>query len=75
MIHRVKDFSIVSEGDVVLFSLFLECPCFLHDPVDVGNLIFGSSVFSKPGWYIFKFSVHILLKSTLKDFECNLASM
>ena len=72
MIHTVKGFIIVNEakGDV-----FLEFPCFLHDPANVGNLIFGSSAFSKPSLYIWKFWVHILLKPSLKDFEHNLASI
>ena len=61
-----------SEAEV---DVFLELPCFLHDPMDVGSLISGSSAFSKPSLYIWKFSVYILLKPTLKDFEHNLASM
>ena len=68
-----KGFSIVSAAEV---DVFLEFPCFLHDPTDVGNLISGgSSTFSKPSLYIWKFSVHILLKPSLKDFEYNLVSM
>ena len=55
--------------------LFLEFPCFLCDPADVGNLISGSSAFSKSSLYIWKFWVHVLLKPSLKDFEPNLASM
>ena len=70
VIHTVKGFSIVNEADV-----FLEFPCFLHDPANVGNLISGSSAFSKPSLYICRFSVHILLKPRLKDFEHNLADM
>ena len=54
-IHRVKGFSIVNEADV-----FLEFSCFFYDPVDVGNLISGSSAFSKSSLNIWKFSVHIL---------------
>ena len=49
VIHTVSGFSIVSEAKVVIF---LELPCFLHDPVNVGNLISGSSASSKPSWYI-----------------------
>ena len=71
-IHIVKGFSIVNEIEV---DVFLEFPCFFHDPVDVGSLISGSSAFSKPSLYIWKFSVHILLKLSLKDFEHYLASM
>ena len=69
-IHAVKGFSIVSEADV-----FLELSCFFYDPLDVGNLISGSSAFSKSSLYIWKFLVHVLLKSSLKDFEHYLASM
>ena len=64
VIHTVKGFSIVSEADV-----FLEFSCFLYDPTDVGNLISGSSAFSKSTLYIWKISVHVLLKPSLKDFE------
>ena len=72
VIHAVKGFSIVNEAVV---DVFLEFPCFLYDPLDVGSLISGSSVFSKPSLYIWKFSVHILLKPSLKNFEHYLASM
>ena len=67
MIHTVKDFQVVNEVDV-----FLEVPSFLYDPAIVGNLISGSSAFSKPSLYIWKFSVHILLKPSLKDFKHSL---
>ena len=70
VIHTVKGFSVVNEADS-----FLEFSCFFYDPTNVGNLISGSSAFSKPSLYIWKFSVHILLKPSLKDFEHNLASM
>ena len=71
MIHTVKGFSVVNEagGDG-----FLESPCFFCDLTDVGNLISGSSALSKSILYIWKFSVHILLKPIL-DFENHLASM
>ena len=72
VIHTVKGFSIVNEAEV---DTFLEFPCFLHDPVIVVNLISGSSAFSKSSLYIWKFLFHILLKSSLKDFEYNLASV
>ena len=72
VIHTVNSFSVVNEAEV---DVLLEFPCFLYDPTNVGNLIFGSSAFSKPRLYIWKFSVHILLKLSLKDFECYLASM
>ena len=65
MIHTLKGFSVVNEAEV---DVFLEFPCFLYDPINVGNLISGSSAFSKPSLYIWKFSVHILLKTSLKDF-------
>ena len=72
MIHIVNDFCIVNEAEV---DIFLEFPCFLYDPANVGNSISGSSAFSKPSLYIWKFSVQMLLKPSLKDFEHNLASM
>ena len=71
MIHTVKGFSIVNEE----VDVFLELPCFFNDPTDVGNLISGSSAFSKSSLYVWKFSVHILLNPSLKDFEHYLASM
>ena len=66
MIHTVKGFSVVNEAEV---DVFLELPCFFFDPIDPGNLISGSSAFSKSSLYIWKFSVHILLKLSLKDFK------
>ena len=72
MIHTVKSFHIVKEAEI---GVFLEFLCFLYDPVNVGNLISGSSAFSKSDLYIYKFSVHILLKPSLKDFEHYLTSM
>ena len=62
MIHTVKGFSIVSEAEV---DVFLEVPYFLYDPADVSNLISGSSDFSKTSLNIWKFMVHILLKTGL----------
>ena len=62
MIHTVKGFSVINEAEV---DIFLELNCFLYGPVDVGNLISGSSAFSKAGLNIWKFVVHVLLK----DFE------
>ena len=70
VIHIVKGFSVASEAE----DVFLELPCFLHDPANVENLISGSSAFSKPTLYFWKFSTHILLKPSLKDFEHYLAS-
>ena len=71
VIHTVKSFGVVNKA----VDVFLEFPCFFHDPTDVGNLISGSSAFSKSSLYIWNFSVHILLKPSLKDFEHHLASM
>ena len=70
VIHTVKGFSIVNEVDV-----FLEFSCFFYDPMDVGNLISGSSVFSKSSLNIWKFSVHVLFKPTLENFEHYSASI
>ena len=58
-IYTVKGFSVVSEAEV---DIFLEFSCFFYDPMDVGNLISGSSAFSKSSLYIWKFLVYILLK-------------
>ena len=60
VIHTVKGFGIVNEAEV---DVFLEFSCFFYDPVNVGNLIFGSSVFSKSN---LKFLVHILLKPSMR---------
>ena len=59
VIHTVKGFGIVNKAEI---DVFLELSCFFHDPVDVGNLISGSSVFSKSSLNIWKFMVHVLLK-------------
>ena len=72
MIHTVKGFGTVIKAEV---DVFLELSCFLDDPMDVGSLISGSSAFSKSNLNIWKFSVHLLLKPSLKDFEHNLGSM
>ena len=71
MIHIIKDFRVVSEAEVDALLEF----CFFNDPMDVGSLISGSSAFSKFSLYIWKFSVHVLLKFSLRDFEYYLASM
>ena len=63
--HTVKGFSVVNEAEV---DVFLAFSCFFYDPMDVGNLISGSSAFSKSSLYIWNFSVHGLLKPSLKDF-------
>ena len=66
VIHTVKGFGVVNLGEV---NIFLEFSCFLYDPTDVGNVISGPSSFFKSNFYIWNFSVHILLKPSLKDFE------
>ena len=66
VIHTVKGFSVVNEAKVYIF---LEFSCYFYDPTDVGSLISGSSAFSKSSLNIWKFSVHILLKPGLKNFE------
>ena len=71
VIHAVKGFSGVTEAEV---DVFLEFPCIFYDPKDVGNLISGSSDFSKSSLYIWKFLVHIHLKSRLKNVESYFAS-
>ena len=72
MIHTVKDFSIVNEREV---EVFLEFPCFINSPANVGNLISGSSPFSKPSLDIWKFTVHIMLKLSMQDFNRDPTSM
>ena len=66
MIHTVNGFGIVKKAEV---DVFLELSCFLDDPADVGNLISGSSAFSKTSLNIWKFTVHVLLKPGLENFE------
>ena len=66
VIHTINGFGVVNEAEV---DVFLELSYFLYDPSDVGNLIFGSSAFSKSSLNIWKFSVHILLKPGLENFE------
>ena len=66
VIHTVKGFGIVSKAEI---DVFLELCCFFCDPTDVGNLISGSSAFSKTSLNIRKFTVHIVLKPGLENFE------
>ena len=66
VIHTVKGIGIVNKAEV---GVFLELSCFFDDPADVGNLISGSSAFSKSSLNIWKFMVHILLKPDLVNFE------
>ena len=72
VIHTVKGNIIVNVAEV---DGFLEFFCFFNDPVDAGNLISGSSAFSKSIFYVWKFLPHILLKPSVKDFEHYLASL
>ena len=66
VIHTAKGFGIVTKAET---DVFLELSCFFHDPMDVGNLISGSSAFSKSSLNIWKFTVHVLLKPGLENFE------
>ena len=66
VIHTVKGFGIVNKAEI---GVFLELSCFFDDPADVGNLISGSSAFSKSSLNIWKFMVHVLLKPGLENFE------
>ena len=66
MIHKVKDFGIVNKVEI---DVFLELSCFFNDPGDVGNMISGSSPFSKTILNIWKFMVHVFLKPGLENFE------
>ena len=66
VIHTVKGFGIVKKAEI---DVFLELSCFFHNPVDVGNLILGSSAFSKTSLNIREFTVHVLLKPGLEDFK------
>ena len=66
VIHTVKSFGVVNDAEV---DVFLELSCFFHYPADVGNLTSGSSAFSKTSLNIWKFTVHVLLKPGLENFE------
>ena len=72
LIHTVKGFGIVNEAEV---DVFLELTCFFDDPVDVGDLISGSSAFSKTSLNIWKFTIHVLMKPGLENFECCFTSV
>ena len=72
VIHTVKGFGIVNKAEI---DVFLELFCFFHDPADVGNMISGSSAFSKTSMNIRKFTVHVLLKPGLENFEHYFTSM
>ena len=72
VIHAVKGFGTVNKAEV---DIFLELSCFFNDPSDVGNLISGSSAFSKTSLNSWKFTVHVLLKPVLENFEHYFTSM
>ena len=72
VVHTVKGLGIVNKAEI---DVFLELSCFFHDPVDVGNLISGSSAFSKYSLNIWKFLIHVLLKPGLENFEYYFASV
>ena len=72
VIHRVNSFGIVNKAEV---DVFMELSCFFNDPMYVGNLISGSSAFSKSSLDIWKFMVHMLLKPSLENFEHYFTSM
>ena len=72
VIHTVKGFGIVNTAEV---DVFLDLSCFFDDPADVGNLIFGSSAFSQTSLNVWKFTVHMLLKPGLENFEHYFANM
>ena len=72
VIHRVKGFSIVNETEI---DVFLKFPCFLYNPVNVGNLVSSSSSFSKRSLDIWKFLVRIMLKTSMQEFKHDLTSM
>ena len=65
MIHTVKDFGIVNKGEI---DVFLKLSCFFDDPVDFGNLVSGSSAFSKTSLNIWKFTVHSTIEAWLGEF-------
>ena len=72
VIHTVKGFGIVNKAEI---DVFLELFCVFSDSADVGNLISGSSAFSKTSLNIWKFTVHVLLKPGLENFEHYFTSM
>jgi len=72
VIHTVKGFGIVNNAEL---NVFLELSCFFDDPADVGNLISGSSAFSRTSLNIWKFMIHILLKAGLENFKYHFTSM
>ena len=72
VIHTVQGFGIVNKGEI---DVFLELSCFFDDPADVGNLISGSSAFSKTSLNMWKFMVHVLLKPGLENFDMEMSEL
>ena len=72
VVHTVKSFGIVNKAEI---DVFLELSCFFDDPAEVGNLFSGSSAFPKTSLNIWKFTVYVLLKPGLENFEHYFASM
>ena len=72
VIHTVEGFGVLNKAEI---DVFLELSCFFDDPADIGNLISGSSAFSKTSSSIWKFLVHVLLKPGLENFEHYLTSV
>ena len=72
VIHTVKGFGVINKAEV---DVFLELLCFFDDPADAGNLVFGSSAFSKTSLNIWKFTVHVLLKLGLENFKHHFTSI
>ena len=72
VIHIVKGFGVVNKAEI---DVFMELSCFFDDPADVGNLISGSSAFSKTSLNIWKFTIHVLMKPGLENFKHYFTSM
>ena len=72
VMYTIKGFGIINEAEV---DIFLEFSCFFCEPTDIGNLISDSSAFSKSSLNIWKFSVHVLLKPSLENFEHHFATV
>ena len=72
VMFRDKSFGVINKAEV---GVFLKFSCFFDDPTDVGNLLSGSSTFSKSSLNIWKFTIHVLLKPGLEDFEHYFASV
>ena len=72
VIHTVEGFGVINKAEI---DVFLELSCFFDDPADIGNLISGSSAFSKTSLNIWKFTVHVLLKSGLENFKDYITSV